>query len=284
MARALWNGTIGFGLVQIPMSLFPAESTNELEFHMVDKRDFSPIGFQRVNKKTGKEVEWKNIVKAHEHSKGRYVVLTDQDFQEANVTAARQMDILGFVDFDQIDPRYIDHPYYLAPQKAGKKAYALLRATLEKTGKAGVGKIVIRTRQHLAAVVALEEALVLVILRFADELRDTKGLDLPSKSLKTIGVTAKELSMAEQLVQGLSEDFEPEKYEDEYRHDLMKLIQRKVKAGEVNQLSEAAPAAKRKPAPTKIIDLASLLAESVADHGKGKARAKKAKTTKRHAA
>ena len=207
MARALWNGTIGFGLVQIPMSLFPAESPNELEFHMVDKRDFSPIGFQRVNKKTGKEVEWKNIVKAHEHSKGRYVVLTDQDFQEANVTAARQMDILGFVDFDQIDPRYIDHPYYLAPQKAGKKAYALLRATLEKTGKAGVGKIVIRTRQHLAAVVALEEALVLVILRFADELRDTKGLDLPSKSLKTIGVTAKELSMAEQLVQGLSEDF-----------------------------------------------------------------------------
>jgi DNA end-binding protein Ku len=267
MPRAIWNGLVGFGLVQIPMGLYSAESPNELDLTLLDKRDFSPVGYERVNKKTGKEVKWDDIVKGYEHKKGKYVVLTDQDFQEANVEATRQMDILAFVDFDQIDLRFFDRPYYLAPQKAGKKAYALLRETLRKTGKAGVGKVVIRTRQHLAAIVPHDKVLVLMVLRFPEEIRDESELDLPDGNLKKLGVTPKEIAMAEKLVDGMSERFVPEHYEDDYRRDLMKLIQRKVKAGEVNSLPEPGAKKRRVETGAKIIDLAALLAESV---GNGK--------------
>lgn len=264
MARAIWTGTVGFGLVQIPVGLHGAEDRDELDMTLLDKRDFSPVGYERVNKRTGKEVSWKDIVKGYEHSDGKFVVLTDADFAEANVKATRQIDILDFVDFAEIDPRYIDRPYYLAPLKAGTKSYALLREALRKTGKAGIGKVVLRTRQHLAAVVAHEEALLLVLLRFADELREPKGLDLPGKNLKALGITPKELDMAEKLIDGLAADFEPEKYEDEYRRDLMRLIQRKVKAGELNQLPDTKKK-KSAPAPApKVVDLAELLAQSVA--------------------
>ncbi len=264
MARAIWTGTVGFGLVQIPVGLYGAEDRAELDMTLLDKRNLSPVGYERVNKKTGKEVSWDNIVKGYEHKDGKFVILTDQDFAEANVEATRQIDILDFVSFADIDPRYVDRPYYLVPQKAGKKSYALLREVLRRTGKAGIGKVVIRTRQHLAAVVAHDNALLLVLLRFADELRDGKDLDLPSGNLKTLGITPKELSMAERLVEGMVTDFEPEKYEDEYRRDLMRLIQRKVKAGEVNTLPEEGKASKPKapPAP-KAVDLAELLAQSV---------------------
>src|SRR6185436_12238074 len=153
MARAIWTGTVGFGLVQIPVGLHTAEDSAELQMTLLDKRDFSPVGYERVNKKTGKEVAWGNIVKGYEYADGQYVVLTDKDFEEANVEATRQIDILDFVSFADIDPRYVDRPYYLAPLKAGKKSYALLREVLRRSGKAGVGKVVIRTRQHLAAVV-----------------------------------------------------------------------------------------------------------------------------------
>jgi DNA end-binding protein Ku len=263
MARAIWTGTIGFGLVQIPVSLYGAEEKDELSLHLLDRRDFSPIGYERVNKKTGKEVAWEDTVKGYEHGDGEYVVLTDADFEEANVEATRQVDILGFVDFADIDPRYIDRPYYLAPQKAGKKAYALLRETLRRSGKAGIGKVVIRTRQHLAAVVARDKALLLVLLRFADELRDEKDLDLPETSLAKLGITPKELSMAEKLVDGMVEPFEPEKYEDDYRRDLMKLIKRKVKAGEINTVPEAKKRTSPKKAASKVVDLSSLLAQSL---------------------
>lgn len=263
MARALWNGTVGFGLVQIPVGLYSAEAPNELDLTLLDKRDFSPIGYERVNKKTGQEVAWGDIVKGYEHKSGKYVILTEQDFEEANVEATRQMDILAFVDFKEIDPRYIDKPYYLAPQKAGKKAYVLLRETLRRTGKAGVGKVVIRSRQHLAAVIALDQALVLVILRFAEELRDAGELDLPETNLKKLGVSPKEVAMAEKLVEGMTEAFEPDKFEDDYRHDLLKLIQRKAKAGEVNSLPERPKKKRRRETGAQVIDLAALLAQSV---------------------
>lgn len=262
MARAIWTGTLGFGLVQIPVSLFAGEEKDELDMTLLDKRNFAPVGYKRVNKVTGKEVAWEQIVKGYEHAKGEYVVLSDADFRAANVEASRQVDISDFVEFAAIDPRLIDRPYYLAPQKAGKKAYALLRETLRRTGKAGIGKIVIRSRQHLAAVVARDKALILVLLRFADELRDERDLDLPDTNLSKLGVTPKEVTMAEQLVEGMAAEFEPKKYVDAYRRDLMKLIARKVKAGEVNQI----PAAAEEPAPkpkNNVIDLASLLANSL---------------------
>jgi DNA end-binding protein Ku len=264
MPRAIWTGTVGFGLVQIPVALHVAEDRAELEMTMLDKRNFSPVGYERVNKKTGKEVPWENIVKGYEHSDGKFVVLTEQDFQEANVESTRQVDILDFVEFADIDPRYIDRPYYLAPLKAGKKSYALLREALRRTGKAGIGKVVIRSRQHLAAVVAHEEALLLVLLRFSDELREPKGLELPSTNLKKLGITPKELSMAEKLVEGMVSDFQPNKYEDEYRRDLMRLIQRKVKAGELNSIPEAAKSKPKAPAAPAAVDLSELLAQSVA--------------------
>jgi DNA end-binding protein Ku len=263
MARAIWTGTVGFGLVQIPVGLHVAEDSADLEMTLLDKRDFSPIGYERINKKTGKEVSWENIVKGHEHAEGEFVILSDEDFREANVEATRQIDILDFVEFSEIDPRYIDRPYYLVPLKAGRKSYALLREVLKRTGKAGIGKVVIRTRQHLAAVVARDKALLLVLLRFADELRDPKSLDLPETNLKSLGITPKELAMAERLVLGMVDEFEPARYRDDYRRDLLKLIQRKVKAGEVNTLPESKPKSKPAPAP-KVIDLADLLAKSVA--------------------
>jgi DNA end-binding protein Ku len=269
MARAIWNGTVGFGLVQIPVGLYPAEAPNELDLTLLDKRDFSPIGYERINKKTGKEVAWDNVVKGYEHRGGKYVVLTDQDFAEANVEATRQMDILSFVDFSEIDPRYIDRPYYLVPQKAGKKAYALLRQALQKTGKAGVGKVVLRTRQHLAAVIAHEKALVLVLLRFADELRKESELGLPETNLKKLGVSPKEVAMAEKLVLGMSERFDPKQYEDDYRRDLMKLIHKKARAGELNSVPEKTPKKRKTEKTAQVIDLSALLRDSVqSKHGR----------------
>lgn len=277
MARAIWTGTVGFGLVQIPVGLHGAEDTAELEMTLLDRRDFAPVGYERVNKKTGKEVKWQDIVKGYAHGDGKYVVLTERDFQDANVEATRQIDILDFVDLADIDARYFDRPYYLAPLKAGKKSYALLREALRRTGKAGIGKVVIRTRQHLAAVLAQGDALLLVLLRFADELRDSKGLDLPPTNLKTLGITPKELSMAERLVEGMVGEFDPDKYEDDYRRDLLRLVQRKVKAGEINKVPEVGQR-KAKPAPApKQVDLAELLAQSVAS-----AKAPRAANDQRH--
>jgi DNA end-binding protein Ku len=263
MARAIWSGSLGFGLVQLPVQLYGAEEKDELDMTLLDRRDFSPIGYQRINKVTGKEVPWAEIVKGYEHADGEYVVLTDADFQAANVEATRQLDILDFVDFTAIDPRLFDRPYYLAPGKAGRKAYALLRETLRRTGKAGIGKIVIRTRQHLAAVVARDKALVLILLRFQDELRDESDLDLPDTKLDKLGVTPKEVAMAERLVESMVEPFDPDKYVDEYRRDLMRLIEKKVKAGDVNRVPEASHAPRERK-PTNVIDLSSLLAKSLA--------------------
>jgi DNA end-binding protein Ku len=284
MPRAIWTGSIGFGLVQIPVALHTAEDRSDLDMTLLDRRDFSPVGYERVNKKTGKEVKWENIVKGYEHSDGKFVVLTEADFAEANVEATKQIDILDFVELSEVDPRYLERPYYLAPLKGGQKSYALLREVLKKTGKAGIGKVVIRTKQHLAAVVAHEQALLLILLRFADELRDPKGLELPSTNLKTLGVTPKEVSMAERLVEGMVGEFEPEKYGDDYHRDLMKLIQRKVKAGEINQLPDGAPRKRRAAAPAKAVDLAELLAQSVASSKKaGRAANENAKKPRKKA-
>jgi DNA end-binding protein Ku len=263
MARAIWTGTIGFGLVQIPVALHGGEEADDIDLHLLDRRDFAPVGYQRINKKTGKEVPWDEIVKGHQHAPGKYVVLTDADLKAANVEATRSVDITDFVDFAAIDPRLIDRPYYLVPEKAGRKAYALLRETLKRTGKAGIGKIVIRTRQHLAAVVARDKALVLVVLRFASELRDEADLDLPETNLSKLGISSKEVAMAEQLVKSLDEPrFDSKKYVDEYRRDLHRLIASKVKAGEINQVPEETTEHREKPA-TNVIDLSSLLASSL---------------------
>jgi len=289
MPRAIWSGSLGFGLVQIPVSLHGAEEPDELSLTLLDKRDFSPVGYERINKKTGKEVKWEDTVKGYESAPGKYVVLTDKDFAEANPKSTHQIDILDFVEMSEIDPHYIDKPYVVVPEKYGKKSYALLREVLKRSGKAGIAKLVLRTRQHLCAVIPHGKALSLLVLRFADELRATTGLELPDENLKKLGITSKELEMAEKLVSGMVDKWEPERYRDDYRKDLLALIHARAKAGDVNTVAKEGRKATRAPKTAKVVDLVALLAKSMdsghhaksAGLGAKRAPAKRAKTASR---
>ena len=188
MARALWKGAISFGLVNIPVELYPAEDHKTFKFAMLDKRDLTPVGYKRYSKTSGKEVEWEDIVKGYEYEKDRYVVLSDEDFRQANVKATQTIDIRAFVDDGEITPEYFESPYYLAPAARGEKVYALLRETLKSAGRVAVAQVVIRTQQHLAAVLPQGRALMLITLRYQDELRPAAGIDLPAGGLKAAGV------------------------------------------------------------------------------------------------
>ncbi len=263
MPRAIWSGSLGFGLVQIPVALHAAEETDELSLTLLDKRDFQPVGYERINKKTGKEVKWEDTVKGYESAPGKYVVLTDKDFAEANPKSTHAIDILDFVEQSAIDPHYIDKPYVIVPDKYGKKSYALLREVLKRSGKAGIAKLVLRTRQHLCAVIPHGKALSLLVLRFADELRDTKGLELPDENLKKLGITSKELDMAEKLVSGMVDEWQPDKYRDDYRKDLLALIHSRAKAGDVNSVSKERSKAPPREKIAKVVDLVALLSQSM---------------------
>src|SRR6185436_6934393 len=215
MSRALWKGAISFGLVHVPVEIFSAEKRHELDFDMLDKRDLQPVGYQRINKKSGKVVPWEQIVKGYEHSKGKYVVLSDADFREANVEKTQTIDILSFVDIADIPVIYFDTPHYLVPARGGSKGYALLLQTLEKAKKAAVAQVVIRTRQRLAAVMPSDGMLVLCTLRYGYEIRPRDELEAPAE--KKAAVSGREVDMALQLVKEMSEPFAPKKYKDTYR-------------------------------------------------------------------
>ena len=196
--RPIWKGTINFGLVNIPVALYSAEADGSLDFDLLDRRDFSRVRYRRVNEKTGREVPWDEIVKGYEYKKGQYVALTDDDFLKANVEATQSIDILDFVDAADISPIYFDKPYYLVPLKSGQRAYALLREVMKRTAKVGIARVVIRSRQHLAALLADGPVLILNLLRFSHELRDPSALDVPEA--KSAAGSNQELKMAEQLV------------------------------------------------------------------------------------
>src|SRR5918999_465278 len=229
MARAIWKGSISFGLVNIPVGLYSAESRDEIHFKLLDRRNMSPIRYKRVNEESGREVPWEETVRGYEFAEGKYVALTDEDLKRAAPEATQTIDITDFVDLDEVSPLYFDKPYYLAPDKKGAKAYALLREVLRRTNKAGIAKVVIRTRQYLAAVVPRGDVLTLELMRYAHELRDPAELNVPHGKQ---GVSEKELQMAERLVEGMVEKWDPEKYKDDYRRDLMKMIEERVEAGE----------------------------------------------------
>jgi DNA end-binding protein Ku len=258
MARGLWKGAISFGLVNVPVELYSAQKrSSELDMTMLDKRDLSPVGYKRVNKATGKEVPWDEVVKGYEYEDDKYVVLSEEDFRRANPEASKTVDIQAFVELESIAPQFFDTPYYLIPGKRGEKAYALLRETLKKAGKAGIATVVIRTKQYLAALIAQEELLILGTLRYADELKDASELKIPHAK-----VTAKELDMAMRLVEDMSDEWQPEKYKDTYRHDLKKRIEEKVKKGETEEITE--PEKERRPEKgAEVIDLMELLKKSV---------------------
>jgi DNA end-binding protein Ku len=263
MPRQLWKGAIQFGLVHVPVSLYPAEHRDDLSFTLLDRRDMQPVGYQRINKTTGEEVPFDEIVKGYEYAKGEYVTLEKEDFKRANVEATQTVDIVGFVDAEAIPPYYFDAPYYLAPDKHGAKGYALLRETLERTGRVGIANVVIRTRQHVAALYPQGNVLVLNTLRYHDELRDPKDLDVP-ESIKAAKVQPKEIDMAERLVEDMVTEWKPAQFKDSYREDLMKFIEDKA-AGKV----KAAPKGKRASRGAEVIDFAKLLEKSLAAVKKG---------------
>jgi DNA end-binding protein Ku len=274
MARSLWKGAISFGLVHIPVEMYTAVSAKSLDLTMLDKRDFSPIGFKRYNKSNQKEVTWDDIVKGYEYTSGEYVVLSDEDLRQANPEATQTIDILAFVDAEQVPLLYYEQPYYLAPGKGGDKVYALLRETLRKTGKIGIANVVIRVKQHLAALVCMGDVIVMNTLRYTDEIRESDELKIPSSESKAAAISDKELKMAMALVEGMSEEWKPEQYHDTYREDVLALVEKKIKAKETHAITMPG---KDKPATSSgnVIDLVSLLQQSLGGKkpasGKGKA-------------
>jgi DNA end-binding protein Ku len=271
MARGLWKGAISFGLVNVPVELYSAqERSSELDMTMLDKRDLAPVGYKRVNKSTGKEVPWGDVVKGYEYKDDKYVVMSEEDFRRANPEAARTVDIQAFVELESIAPQHFDTPYYLRPDKRGEKAYALLRETLQKAGKAGIASVVIRTKQYLAALIAQDGLLVLNTLRYADELKDPAEMKIPKAK-----VTAKELDMALRLVEDMADEWRPEKFKDTYRDDLLKRVKEKVKAGETEEIPEP----EKEPRAAKgaeVIDLMELLKKSVQKKPRRAARKRRA--------
>src|SRR5712692_7348450 len=257
--RAIWKGTVSFGLVNIPIALYPATRKEELKFRLLRKDDLSPVNYKRVAEKDGKEVPWDEIVKGYEYEKGKYVVLREEDFQRVDLEATQTVDIQDFVDIDEINPMFFYKPYYLEPQKGGDKAYALLRDSLQESKKVGIAKVVIKTRQYLAGVKPEDGALVLELMHFADELAETSQLRIPKK----VEVGKREMNMATALVDSMSSKWNPEKYKDDYREALMEVIEEKVEAG--GKEIEEKP--RKAPKPTKIIDLVSVLQKSLEETG-----------------
>jgi DNA end-binding protein Ku len=254
--RAVWTGSISFGLVQIPVRLFSREQPNDLAFHQIDRRDHAPIGYERVNKETGKPVGWSDVAKGYEIQKGQMVIMADEDFEKANVTASHSVEIQDFVDASSIPAAFFDRPYDLLPDARGQKAYTVLRDVLAKKGLAAVGLVVLRTRQHLCVVTAQGDALALELLRFAHELRPARKIASGAASSKP---SPKEVTLAEQLIDRMVVDWDPSKYKDTYRDDLLAAIRRKAETGVLEP--QHVPEAPR----AKAIDLASLLEKSVAN-------------------
>jgi DNA end-binding protein Ku len=269
MARSMWKGAISFGLVHIPVEMYPAVRENTLDLTMLDRRDFSPVGFKRYNKGNQKEVPWDEIVKGYEYTDGEYVVLSEEDLRRANPEATQTIDIITFVPAEQVPMLYFEQPYYLAPGKGGDKVYALLRETLRQGGRIGIARVVIRVKQHLAALVCVGDMIVLELLRYADEIRPADELKIPETGSKSAMISDKELQMALALVEGMSEDWHPDQYHDTYREDIMEVIEHKVAAHETKSITMPEKQ-KERATGSNVIDLVSLLQASL---GKKPARA-----------
>ena len=269
MPRSIWKGAISFGLVIIPVELHTAvRSEARISFRQLHKKDLSPIKYDRVCAKEEKSVPYDEIVKGYEYSKGKFVVMDDDDFKAATVESSKTIDIQDFVKTDEIDSRYFESPYYLLPQKGGDKAYALLREAIRNTGMVGIGMVTMRTNsQHLVAIKVVEDALVMEIMRYPDELVDASSFTFPGAD----NVRDAELKMAEQLVNTLADSFQPEKYSDTYRENLMRIIDAKLEGKKIEVDEPAEPEA------TNVIDLMARLQESLAQGKQGKKGAKKGK-------
>lgn len=280
MAGSIWKGSISFGLLNIPVTLQKAQQDNDLSFSMLDEKDLSPIKYKKVSAKDGKEVPWERIVKGYEYESGEYVIMDKEDFKAANPKATQTIDIEDFVEFSEIDLMFFEKPYYLVPQKNGIKGYFLLCEALKKTGKVAIAKIVIRTKQHLVAVMAKDDFLVCEMLRFAHqvlEVDEVKYLDDIAKPK----LNPKELKMATELVDGMTAKWKPEQYKDTYNDDIMKIIKLKIKSGDGKTINYEDIETEEADLPTgKVVDLMPLLRKSL----EAKKKAKSSSTTKKTAA
>lgn len=263
MPRSIWKGSIVFGLVEIPVELLSAEKKKEkLEFNFLDRRDFSPVGYERVSKSSGKIVPWEQIVRGYEYEEGEYVVLTDEDFKRANPKVSRSIEIVAFVSKEEIDPFFYEQPYYIQPAKKNSKGYALLRETLRKSRKVGIARLVMHTREHIAALDVRGNALTLDTLRFAHELNEPEIVETGLEDTRKLKITPKEIEMATQIVEGMTTEWDPKDYRDDYHADLLALIRKKVKAGQTRTIEE--PAEEEEGARVaEVVDLMPLLKKSV---------------------
>jgi DNA end-binding protein Ku len=263
MAHAIWSGAINFGLVTIPVKLFAAVKADELSFNLLHAKDEGRIKYERICSVDGKPVPWDEIVKGYEYEKGRYVVLTDDDFKKVNPEATQSVDILEFVELDKINPMFFDKPYYLEPAKQGRHAYALLREALAAANRVAIGRVVVRTKEYIAAVKPLGDALVLELMHWASEIVDASTLDLPGKEK----MPEKELRMAKMLIDTMSVgEFEPAKFKNAYRDEVLAMIQARAQGKEL-------PAAKKAPSRPKVVNLMDVLAQSLEESKKRRAAA-----------
>lgn len=270
MAHMIWKGAISFGLVHVPVQLYPATKSEKVGFNLLDKRTIDPIGYRQINKRTGKEVTRDNIVRGFEYEKDRYVVLTDEEIRAANPESTQTVDILAFVDAPDIPFLYLDTPYYLTPDRKGEKVYALLRDAMKATGKIGVANVVMHNKQHLAALIPVGPMLALNTLRWASEVRPFDEFKVPDESAKKSGVTARELDMAKKLIADMTDTWDPSEYKDTFRDDILALVDKKVQAGKTEEVMDIeTPREARRSA--DILDLSDLLKRSLGRGGKGKA-------------
>ncbi len=262
MAGSIWKGSISFGLLNIPVSLQKAEEGHELSFKMLDEKDLSPIKYKKVSAKDGKEVPWGRIVKGFEHESGEFVIVNKEDFKAANPKATQTIDIEDFVSFEEIDLMFFEKPYYLVPQKNGIKGYFLLCEALKKTNKVAIAKIVIRTKMHLACIMAKGEYLILEMMRFAHEVLEADEVDYLDDVEKP-KFSAKEIKMAQELIEGMTGEWKPEQYKDTYNDDLLKIIDKKVKAGEKYEIDYGETPKEEKGNTGTVVDLMPLLKKSL---------------------
>ena len=274
MPRPVWSGTLSFGLLNIPVSLMSGEKPSaDISFRMLDSRNNAPVKYERVNAETGEEVPWKDIVKAYEYEKGSFVVLEPEDIKSAAPESHDAIDVEGFVDAEAIGPQYFEKPYVLVPQKKAEKGYVLLREALQKTGKIGIARVVIRTRESLCAVIPEEDALLLMMMRYPGELVDVHEYNIPEGAKGDYRITPKELAFSEQLIETMSSDWEPDQYKDEFRARLQKVIKERMEENGVVHRKAEAPEAEQG-ATTNVVDFMSLLQQSIAN--KSRTPAKKA--------
>ena len=272
-ARPIWSGTISFGLLNIPVQLMSGERHVDLQFRMLDSRNNARIRYERVNEETGEEVPWKEIVKAFEYDKGNYVVLEKEDFEKAAPESTESVDIEAFIDASAIGPEYFEKPYYLVPAKKAEKGYVLLRETLKRLKTAGLARVVIRTREYLSLVVPRDDALMLMLLRYPQEIVSAEEYAFPDKKLSAYRVSQKELDMAEALVKSMVGEWNPDEYHDDFRERLTKVIEARIKAKGVVRAPAAEEVAMPKNASTNVVDFMSLLQKSIDTHQRTPAKA-----------